>query len=492
MKKSFLLMGALVVGAAFVSCIDDDESSEVKELRQIQLNKEKKNLDNEYLTMYNNAVDKVKTCQTALKTAQENLDAAKDEKTTLTDVKEAFIAYQQQVIARNQKNIADKEAEITVQKAMAGKTYEEISKAKIEAKNAKEKANKEAADYWIKKTNDGYNLSYTSYNDGTSTKGTTVAVDGAATAKIDMLLGKYQGTDKVKYRNNKLSENEWVKAMNTIFNRDSYSYTQYDGTPTTSNVYTFTFSWDPGSDYNNFYGPYNPNDMFSELLISLYNNNGNAYQTYSKFSFADLKSYKDALDLYINNDAAGKKGLQKTLDDMNESDDPAAYANAFNALAQYKALQAKINPLITILKNKETYNTYVDMLTEYVGFAEDINAFGTELTKATALANAYAAYITNDIVTDNEATIATMQDAIKTYNDNIKAAKKEINEVINNGITDKETAIACYTAEIAELKSQIAANEAIAAKYRALLVGSESSNTQQQQSTPTPEETPAE
>lgn len=46
MKKLFyLLAGSLCMSAAMVSCVDDEESNEVKELRQVQLNQEKAQLD---------------------------------------------------------------------------------------------------------------------------------------------------------------------------------------------------------------------------------------------------------------------------------------------------------------------------------------------------------------------------------------------------------------------------------------------------------------
>ena len=493
MKKSFLLMGALCVGTAFVSCVDDSESNEVKELRQVQLDSKKADLDNQYWTMYNNAVAKVKSYRDDLKTAQENLDAAKDEKTTLTEVKEAYIAYQQQVIARNEKDIADKKAEIEVQKAMAGKTYEEIQKAKIEAANAKEKANKDAADYWIKKTNDGYNQSYDKYdNDGdSSTDEMTADLDDA----IDMLLGDYStlGLTNVAYRNNKLSKNEWVMAMNKILNEDGYVYTDGYGLSQTSYDYTFTFSYDPGDDFNHVTS-YDAMDMIKDQQLALYSDNGFVYQYYTKYTYKDLAKYKSALSKYLNNDESGKEGLEQQATSAKDyyGENSDTYKDAVTALNKYKALKAKINELDAVLNDAEKYAAYTSLLDEYIGYAKEINALNDACTKANAIATAYAAYITNGTVSNNESTIATLEDAINTYNANIKAAKKEINEVINNGLTDKETAIAYYNARIAEINSALAANQAIAEKYRALIAGSSSSNNQQQQQTPAPEETPAE
>ena len=303
MKKSFLLIGALCVGAAFVSCVDDSESDEVKELRQIQLNKEKKSLDNEYWTMYNNAVAKVKSYRDDLKTNQQNLDDAKDGKITLEAAKAAAVAYQNKIIAQKQKDIQDKEAEIAVQKALKGMTYEQAVQEKIKATNAKEEAAKAAADYWIDLTNKGYNKSY----DGYTTTG-TVDATAEASDKIGMLLNDYTGSKKVKYRNSKLNENEWIKAMNNIFSADSYSYLDADGITQSSNDYSFDFfntlGWKP-SDYAASYT--NAESVIKEQTINLYAQDGSIIKSYKKYSFKDTDSYKDALSLFISSLEASQK-----------------------------------------------------------------------------------------------------------------------------------------------------------------------------------------
>lgn len=483
MKKSFLLMGALCVGAAFVSCVDDSESNEVKELRQVQLDSKKADLDNQYWTMYNNAVTKVKTYRDDLKTAQENLDAAKDEKTTLTEVKDAYIAYQQQVIARNEKDIADKKAEIEVQKAMAGKSYEDIQKAKITSANAAEKAAKDAQDYWLKKTEDGYNQSYDEYG-GTS----SVDIDEAT----DMLLGDYwtYGSLDVAYRNNKLSKNEWVMAMNKILNCDGYVYTDGDGLSQTSHDYNFSFSWDPGDDFNHIYD-YDAYDMIKSQTLALYSDNGYVYQYYTLYSYKPaLTKFIAALNLYYSNDDNAKPGLVQVTDKAKDTygETSTEYKDALTAQNKYKALKDKIAELNAVLGDQTKYDAYTSLINEYVGYANEIRSLFEAYSKAEAIATAYSTYS----VSNNESTVASLEDAIKTYNDAIKTAKAQINETINNGLTDKETAIAYYNARIAEINSAIAANQAIAEKYRALIAGSSSSNNQQQQQTPAPEETPAE
>ena len=160
MKKFFLVMGAFCVSAAIVSCVDDSESDEIKDLRQVQLDQKKVELDqkkvdlqqkqaaleNTYWNNYDKAVAAVKTLQGDLNTAQQNLDGVKSGKLTHEAANAAAIAYQNTVIARNQKDIKDKETEISVQKSMKGKSYEEIQQATITAENAEELAIKDAQD----------------------------------------------------------------------------------------------------------------------------------------------------------------------------------------------------------------------------------------------------------------------------------------------------------------------------------------------------------
>ncbi|MBP5667725.1 MAG: hypothetical protein J6X32_06225 [Salinivirgaceae bacterium] len=444
MKKSFLLMGALCVGAAFVSCVDDSESSEVKELRQVQLDSKKADLDNQYWTMYNNAVTKVKTYQGDLKDNQQNLDDAKDGKLTLDAAKAAAVAYQQMVIARNEKDIADKKAEIEVQKAMKGKSYEEIAQAKITANNAKEEATKEYNDYWINLTEKGYNKDINSK---------TIAISGSAGDKISMLLDA-PSTGNYKYKNNKLDEIPFVKAMNTIFDSKEYYY-EYDGNQYSSTYYDFSYDGDS----------YEAAKMFKSKTFVLDDENGKQITTYTVWYFDDVKQ----------NDANTYAGaLSKLVKDATDSEK-----------ARLTKLQEDITNLTALLADRSAYQSLID---EYVGHAKKLYSLSQAYASADAIATAYSSYTASN----NESTVATLEDAIKTYNTNIENANKAINETINNGITDKETLIAYYNNLISELKSAIAANQAIAEKYRALIAGSSSSNNQQQQQTPAPEETPAE
>ena len=464
MKKSFLMIGALCMGAAFVSCVDDSESTEVKDLRQLQLSQEQAKLDQTYWDKYEAAINKVKQYQSDLEAAQENLDGVKSGNLTHTAVKEAAIAYQNVVIARNKKDISDKNAEITAQKAMEGKTYEEIAELKIKADNDKEKAKKALEDYWIAKTNDGYNLSYDTYT------GAKTVDASSASAMTDMLLG--DGSGKIKYRNNKLCENEWVKALNAMYDGDYFSYVDGDGLTQTkkiSDVYNFSYTDDdddPGT------GSYEALSMLSSQTVQLKDNNGYSFQTYTKYTFKDVKKYKKALGEFV-----------KQLSDNMPDKDNAGYAAALSNLNLYKALQAKITELTDVLGDEGKTTAYENMLKAYEGYAKEIRAFGVEVDKATAIASVYS----KSSASDNEKTIKALEDAIKGYNKAIADATEEINN-IENAIVDDATAQKYYEALIADLNTQIAVNNAIAEKYRALILGSTSSNTQNT----TPAETTAE
>ena len=461
MKKSFLMIGALCMGAAFVSCVDDSESTEVKDLRQLQLSQEQAKLDQTYWDKYEAAINNVKQYQSDLEKAQENLDGVKSGNLTHTAVKEAAIAYQNVVIARNKKDISDKNAEITAQKAMEGKTYEEIAELKIKADNDKEKAKKALEDYWIAKTNDGYNLSYDTYT------GAKTVDASSASAMTDMLLGA--GSGNIKYRNNKLCENDWVKAMNAIYDAEVYSYVDGDGLTKTSTDYDFAFTDDdddPGT------GNYTATSMLSSQTIQLKDNNGYAFQTYTKYTFKDVKKYKKALSEFVGQ-----------LKDAIPDKDNAMYSSAVSTYNQYKALSDKIAALTEVLGDEGKTTAYENMLKAYEGYAKEIRAFGVEVDKATAIASVYS----KSSASDNEKTIKALEDAIKGYNKAIADATEEINN-IENAIVDDATAQKYYEALIADLNTQIAVNNAIAEKYRALILGSTSSNTQNT----TPAETTAE
>lgn len=463
MKKSYLLIGALCVGAAFVSCVDDSESTEVKDLRQLQLSQEKAKLDQTYWDKYEAAINNVKQYQSDLKDAQQGLDGIKEGNLNHTSAKEAAIAYQNMVIARNKKDIADKQAEIAAQKAMEGMTFEQVAEAKIKADNDKEKAKKALEDYWIAKTNDGYNLSYDSYS------GTKTVDASSASAMTDMLLGSYVGTDNVKYRNNKLSQNEWVKAMNAIYNEEVYSYLDGDGLTQTTTDYDFSYTDDdddPGT------GNYIATSMLSSQTIQLKDNNGYSFQTYTKYTFKDVKKYKKALGEFV-----------KQLSDNMPDKDNAAYPAALGNLNKYKALQSQITTLTDVLGDEGKAGAYENMLKAYEGYAKEIRAFGVQVDQATAVASVYA----KSSASNNEKTIAGLEDAIKGYNKSIASATEEINK-IENEIVDDATAQKYYEDLIADLNSQIAANNAVAEKYRALILNSTSSNNQNT----TPAETTAE
>ncbi len=469
MKKSFLLMGALCLGTAFVSCVDDSESDEVKELRQVQLDQKKVNLEsskvdlessrvaleNKYWTNYDKAIAAIKTLQGDLEQAQEDLDGVKSGKLTHEAAKEAAIAYQNTVIARNQKDIKDKENEIAAQKKMAGMTQEQIDEAIINANIAEEKALKDAQDYWIQLTQEGYNKSYS---------GTSVGVTADYSAKIAMLLGGYTAT--VKYQNNKLDENKWVKAMNKLYGQPLYYYVDADGLTKNASVYDFYYADDddtPGT------GSYTATSMISSVSLQLEDENGFAFQTYTKYTYKDLKKYKSALGEYV-------KQLREAIPD-DKTD--ATYPGKYNEWAQYKSLQDNVNSMIDVLSSEVEYSVYEALLNKYVENAKKIYSLESAAADASTIAAAYNAYI----VSDNEATIAALENAIDGYNTAIENAKRKINEVIENDIVDDATAISYYETLIAEINSDITVQKALAEKYRKLLT---SSNTQSAPAAETP------
>ena len=465
MKKSFLMIGALCMGAAFVSCVDDSESSEVKDLRKLQLSQEQAKLDQTYWNMYEAAINNVKTYQGDLNTAQQDLDGIKSGNLNHTAAKEAAIAYQNMVIARNQKDINDKKAEIAAQKAMEGMTYEQVQEAKIAAKNAEEKAKKDAADFWLELNDAGLNLAYQGNNPQ------TVDVSAGYAAKIGMLLGGGSVTN-IKYQNEKLCENEWVKAMNLLYSSDIYSYEDADGLTKTSDTYSFYY----GGDGDKLpAGTYTATSMISSETKQLQDNSGFAYQTYTLYTFKDVKKYSTALTKFV-----------KELKDAVPAADDPYYASAYNNYKQYVALQEKVTELVAVLDNASKYGAYTALIADYVTKANKIYALETAKTSAAALSTAYASY-SGGVASDNEKTIAGLEDAIKGYNKAIAGATEEINK-IENEIVDDATAQKYYEALVADLNSQIAANNAIAEKYRALILGSTSSNTQNT----TPAETTAE
>lgn len=469
MKKSFLLMGALCLGTAFVSCVDDSESDEVKDLRQIQLDQKKVDLEsskvdlesskvaleNKYWANYDKAVAAVKTLQGDLEKNQENLDDVKSGKLTHEAAKEAAIAYQNTVIARNQKDIKDKENEIAAQKKMAGMTQEQIDEAIINANIAEEKAVKDAQDFWIQLTKDGYNKGY---------DGSSVFVGAGYSAKIDMLLGSY--SYNVKYQNNKLDENKWVKAMNKLYGAPLYYYVDADGLTKTASVYDFNYTDDDDTPGTGFY---TATSMISSVTLQLEDENGFAFQTYTKYTFKDLKKYKSALGEFV-------KQMKEAIP---EDKADAAYAMRYNAWAQYKSLQETITSLTDVLSSEVEYSVYEALLNKYVENAKKIYSLEGAADEASAIANAYNSYS----VSDNEATIAALEDAIDGYNTAIENAKRKINEVIENDIVDDATAIKYYETLIAEINSEISFQTAMAEKYRKLLT---SSNTQSTPAAETP------
>ena len=270
----------------------------------------------------------------------------------------------------------------------------------------------------------------------------------------------------VKYQNNKLDENKWVKAMNKLYGAPLYYYVDADGLTKTASVYDFNYTDDDDTPGTGFY---TATSMISSVTLQLEDENGFAFQTYTKYTFKDLKKYKSALGEFV-------KQMKEAIP---EDKADAAYAMRYNAWAQYKSLQETITSLTDVLSSEVEYSVYEALLNKYVENAKKIYSLEGAADEASAIANAYNSYS----VSDNEATIAALEDAIDGYNTAIENAKRKINEVIENDIVDDATAIKYYETLIAEINSEISFQTAMAEKYRKLLT---SSNTQSTPAAETP------
>ena len=133
-KLIYLVAGSLCMSAAMTSCVDDEESNEVKEMRQVQLNQmkldleqDKADLDQTYWNMYNSAISKVKTLENDKKNFQLQLDDVKSGNVTLADAKDAIVKYNDIRIAQAEKDIQDEEAVKTIYKNMDIKSAEDLN-----------------------------------------------------------------------------------------------------------------------------------------------------------------------------------------------------------------------------------------------------------------------------------------------------------------------------------------------------------------------------
>lgn len=86
MKRNILLFGALCVSALFVSCIDEEESAQVKAIRQA-------NADKVYINMYSDAVNEIKNLESTLSYNQKALDDLKDGIITTGEARDYLVSY---------------------------------------------------------------------------------------------------------------------------------------------------------------------------------------------------------------------------------------------------------------------------------------------------------------------------------------------------------------------------------------------------------------
>ena len=131
MKKMHILMSCalIFVGTAMYSCVDDDESDDVKAWRQAGLEKDQAAVETLYINAYNKAQARVEELLGDLADAQEELDDLKKGKASLDEAKAIAVAYYEKQIAVQEENIKTNENELKEKL----KTAEDDKKASLEA-----------------------------------------------------------------------------------------------------------------------------------------------------------------------------------------------------------------------------------------------------------------------------------------------------------------------------------------------------------------------
>lgn len=434
MKKLFyLLAGSLCMSAAMVSCVDDEESNEVKELRQVQLNQEKAQLDQTYLNMYNTAVSKVKTLSSDKKDQQQQLDDVKSGKLSLDEAKTNIESWNNIRIAKAEKDIENEKAIKTIYEKMETTSPEEINQARVNAQIDANKADNERHTYWTNLTIDGFN-----YNN--------VDVDAYWNSKLNELLGRnYYGYNFYMPINHKLQVTAFIQKALSIFKDNDGVLSIYDR-------YREDATW------NNYYLNGIIEDKSKELQ-----DEGVTYYTYRYYTINE-ETYNDLKDvLKANVDSLQKRAL---LDD--------SYTNTYN---NYKEKQDSIIANYNALK--ATLTAYSELVTKLEGYAKQVYALEIAYNKAYSIYNAYN-YSTMDkeqLILNCESNINDLKSDIVRYNQNIENAA--------NNIVDNATLTSYYTTLIAELDSEIKFQQSIADKYRQLLGGSSNSSSTEPATTTT-------
>lgn len=432
-KLIYLVAGSLCMSAAMTSCVDDEESNEVKEMRQVQLNQmkldleqDKADLDQTYWNMYNSAITKVKALENDKKNFQLQLDDVKSGNVTLADAKDAIVKYNDIRIAQAEKDIQDEEAVKTIYKNMDIKSAEDLKEEEIKAEIEMNKANSARMSKWTEITNDGYN-----YNGVDASYGWN--------SKLSELLGGYTyWNNYYEPTNHKLLGTDFIAAAKDLYDNSSdFSfYDQYRKDPKHTTLYlknVIEFETvdlkDDGVVYHS-YTKYKINtEKYTEMLGFL---NANVDSLY-KYNVINNNAWEDKYDEYIE---------EKTAIE-----------------AKYKALTDNI----------AAYNT---LLTTLEGLAKEVYALETAYDKAANIYNAYG-YSSMDkevLVMQCESNINTLREAIVNY--------KELKEQADNDIVDNATLNTYYTLVISQIEDDIKIQQSIADKYYKLLTSSNSSSSE--------------
>ena len=432
-KLIYLVAGSLCMSAAMTSCVDDEESNEVKEMRQVQLNQmkldleqDKADLDQTYWNMYNSAISKVKALENDKKNFQLQLDDVKSGNVTLADAKDAIVKYNDIRIAQAEKDIKDEEAVKTIYKNMDIKSAEDLKEEEIKAEIEMNKANSARMSKWTEITNDGYN-----YNG--------VDADAYWSSKLNELLGGYTSWNNYfEPTNHKLQGTDFIAAAKDLFDN--------------SNDFSFYDRYRKDANYSYYY----LENVIEYETVDL-KDEGVVYKSYTKYKI-NTEDYTEMLGfLKANVDSLQKYNL---LHDNAWEDEYNEYMEKKTAIeAKYKALTDNI----------AAYNT---LLTTIEGLAKEVYALEMAYNKATNIYNAYG-YSSMDkevLVMQCESNINNLREDIVRY--------KDLKEQADNDIVDNATLNTYYTLVISQIDNDIKIQQSIADKYYKLLTSSNNSSSE--------------
>lgn len=444
MKNLFYLLVGLAVSSAMVSCVDDEESDQVKELRQAEIDKlaaeaaqEQASTEQLYLNMYNTAVSKVKSLLNDISNYQQCLDDVVSGKVSLEAAKEAIVSYNEDRIAQAEKDIEDEKAVIAIYEKAEYMTSEEIEQATISARLAYESAQSASYDYWTTLTDQGYN--YDGYD-----------VTYGYYTKINELIGYYTYNSTYFYSLTKTTSNlyklyipqnhtirnyEFVTLLKNIFNNNGSYYSFYDDNRT-------------DATYNTIY----LSSVVKNVPTAL--KDADDYTYYTTYLYYDIDA-----DEYNEIVSALKANIAKYKEDNNT--------------IYYEEYSQKLDSIESnYTKLTAAYSTYKKQLDKLVGYSVDIYDLQIAYNNAQTLYYAYQSYSASDIeqlILNRQANIYNLEQNIATY--------KNLIENASNNITDNTTLNSYYTKLIAQLESEIEVQKSIAELYRKRLLGTSTTTT---------------